>query len=115
MTQPDTPTTPDLPGVAKPVRGRPAKHGVAMTAAERQREYRRRQAQKARSTMSSELGEQSTATLIEALRISLSVIDDENQAQHHPSRRGMAASAVHELIRRYELPMYDSRGNPFAL
>lgn len=89
--------------------GRPLKGGRAMTPAERQAAYRKRQW---RAQLEAEAGKpegQPTRALLAALGLLLGNLDDPEKAALHDSQRWAAERAIRELCERYGLEPFASR------
>lgn len=85
-------------------RGRPPKGDAAMTAAQRQRDYRERLRFQAAGLYSEVIPEASTAALLESLRLSLQILDSDD-ASNKRARKTIAASTLREIATRYGIKL----------
>lgn len=88
--------------------GRPPKGERAMSHAERQAAYRRRQ-QHALWAAAGDPKGQPTGAILDALRLLLANLDNPQKADLHESERWAAARAVRELCERYGFKPFSSQ------
>lgn len=103
--------TSDQPNEPPSRRGRPPAGDRAMTPAERQRAYRRRQQRAEIDSLGAE-ADASRVTLLGSLAHALAQLDTDRPADQQAATRWTASRIIQEIVTRYDIEMPRKPGKP---